>query len=167
MPAAAATLNPYAAFLSGREPLTILDTTAGRLQFLTQTIGDDKIATPPVAGKWSARDILCHLADCEMVFAFRLRQTLSEEHHLIQPFNQDSWAASYEKFSAPEALATFTAARRWNLLLIEAALPSQGAKLVTHPERGTMSFATIVETMAGHDLNHLAQLEQIAAAGSH
>jgi len=160
----AATLNPYAVFLNGQEPMSVLDTTAGRLQFLAQAIDDEKITTAPAPGKWSARDILCHLADCELVFAFRLRQTLAEDQHVIQPFDQDKWAVPYEHFSAPAALAVFTALRRWNLLLIEAALPSQAAKPVTHPERGPMTFATIVETMAGHDLNHLEQLERIAAA---
>jgi hypothetical protein len=164
MSAAAGTLNPYAGYLNGQQPLAILDTTAGRLQFLAQAIGAARIAVAPAPGKWSARDILCHLADCEMVFAFRLRQTLAEDHHTIQPFDQDRWAALYSNFSAPAALGAFTALRRWNLLLIETALPSHAAKPVTHPERGTMTFATIVETMAGHDLNHLAQLERIAAA---
>jgi len=160
----AAALNPYAVFLNGREPMTVLDTTAGRLQFLAQTIGDEKITTAPSPGKWSARDILCHLADCEIVFAFRLRQTLAEDRHVIQPFDQEKWAGPYDRLSAPAALAVFTAVRRWNLLLIETALPSQMAKPVTHPERGIMTFGTIVETMAGHDFNHLAQLERIAGA---
>jgi hypothetical protein len=33
---------------------------------------------------------------------------------------------------------------------------------MTHPERGTMTFQTIVETMAGHDRNHVKQIEAIA-----
>jgi hypothetical protein len=41
-------------------------------------------------------------------------------------------------------------------------LSTAANKPVTHPERGTMTFQTIVETMAGHDLNHLAQLKKIA-----
>lgn len=159
-----ATLNPYAVFIDGQEPLTILDTTAGRLQFLAQAMGEEKIITAPAPGKWSARDILCHLADCEVAFAFRLRQTLAEDQHVMQPFDQEKWAAPYEGLAASAAIAAFTAMRRWNVLLIETALPSQAAKPVTHPERGTMTFATIVETMAGHDLNHLAQLERIATA---
>ncbi|HVT97704.1 MAG TPA: DinB family protein, partial [Acidobacteriaceae bacterium] len=63
---------------------------------------------------------------------------------------------------ANEALATFSLLRRWNVLLIEAALPQNAAKPVKHPERGEMTFSTIVETMAGHDLNHLGQLERMA-----
>ena len=92
----------------------------------------------------------------------RLRQTLAEDHHVIQPFDQDKWARVYVDVPADDALDTFAAARAWNLRLIRDAMPAAAQRTVTHPERGTMTFATIVETMAGHDLNHLAQLQRIA-----
>ena len=157
-------LNPYAKFLNGQEPVAVIGATAGRLKALAQTIGPARITVAPAPGKWSARDILCHLADCEIVFAFRLRQVLAEDHHVIQPFDQEKWAARYAGIDANEALATFSLLRRWNLLLIEAALPQHAAKPLTHPERGNMTFLTIVETMGGHDLNHLGQLERMAGA---
>jgi hypothetical protein len=83
---------------------------------------------------------------------------------VIQPFDQDKWANDYAGVSARQALATFTALRDWNLRMIAKALPANADRQVTHPERGAMTFGTIVETMAGHDLNHLAQLARIAAA---
>jgi hypothetical protein len=158
------TLNPYAGFLGAQNPLTILPATPSRLKTLAQRIGSGGITQPPAPGKWSPRDILCHLADCEIAFAFRLRQTLAEDNHVIQPFDQAKWAAPYPGIDANEALTTFSLLRRWNLLLIESALPGQAKKTVTHPERGPMTFSTIVETMAGHDLNHLEQLERRAGA---
>jgi uncharacterized damage-inducible protein DinB len=164
MSATADILNPYAKFLNGQDPMAVLPNTPGRLKALAQKIGQGRITTPPAPGKWSPREILCHLADCEIAFAFRLRQTLAEDHHTMQPFDQEKWAAPYAHVDANEALATFSLLRRWNLLLIEAALPEHAEKLVTHPERGTMTFSTIVETMAGHDLNHIGQLERIAGA---
>jgi hypothetical protein len=48
------------------------------------------------------------------------------------------------------------------LTLIGKAMPAAADRVVTHPERGTMTFLTLVETMAGHDLNHLGQLERLA-----
>jgi uncharacterized damage-inducible protein DinB len=161
MPTAADTLNPYAKFLNGQDPLTVLNETHTRLHNLVHAIGPSRLNQPPAPGKWSPRDILCHLADCETVFAFRLRQTLAEDHHVLQPFDQEKWAANYASIPATDAIVTFAALRRWNLLLIESALSSHASKPVTHPERGTMTFSTIVETMAGHDLNHIAQLEKI------
>jgi hypothetical protein len=56
----------------------------------------------------------------------------------------------------------FTALREWNLRFIGLALPEAAERPATHPERGAMTFLTIVETMAGHDLNHLGQLKKIA-----
>jgi hypothetical protein len=47
--------------------------------------------------------------------------------------------------------------------LIASLPPEAFAKPVSHPERGTMTFQAIVETMGGHDLNHLGQIERIAA----
>jgi hypothetical protein len=105
---------------------------------------------------------VCHLADCEIAFGFRLRQTLAEDAPVIQPFDQDKWAATYGGISASEAFEAFTALRGWNLRLIKAALPTAAGRTATHPERGTMTFQTIVEIMAGHDLNHLGQLRKLA-----
>lgn len=163
MSTSAEILNPYARFLGSRDPLTVLRETPVRLQGLTHAIGPAGVSVAPAPGKWTASEILCHLADCEIAFGFRLRQILAEEHHVIQAFDQERWAAPYSGITAAEALSAFSALRRWNLLLIEHALPYQSGRPVTHPERGTMTFGTVVETMAGHDLNHKMQLERIAS----
>jgi hypothetical protein len=155
-------LNPYAKFLDGRSLETILSSTSHEIANKLQMIGPDKTIAAPAPGKWSPAEIVCHLADCEIAFAFRLRQTLAEEHHVLQPFDQEKWAAPYPGISAKDALAAFTALRNWNLLLIAKSLPAFASKPVTHPERGAMTFQTIVETMAGHDLNHIAQLRRLA-----
>ena len=156
-------LNPYAKYLDGRPLDAILSATSHEIANKLQMIGPERVADSPAPGKWSPAEIVCHLADCEIAFAFRLRQTLAEDHHVLQPFDQEKWAAGYKGIPAKEALAAFTALRLWNLKLIAGALPRSASKPVTHPERGTMTFQTIVETMAGHDLNHLAQLKRIAA----
>ena len=155
-------LNPYAKYLDGRSLDAILSATSHEIANKLQIIGSEKSVDSPAPGKWSAAEIVCHLADCEIAFAFRLRQTLAEDHHVLQPFDQDKWAAPYKGFSAKQALSAFTALRQWNLVLIKKMLPSAASKPVSHPERGAMTFKTIVETMAGHDLNHLAQLTQLA-----
>lgn len=156
-------LNPYATFLDGRPLEAILSATSHEVANKLQMIGPDRVNQPPAPGKWSPAEIVCHLADCEIAFGFRLRQTLAEDHHVLQPFDQEKWAAPYKGIRAKDALAAFTSLRNWNLLLIQRTLPASASKPVTHPERGTMTFQTIVETMAGHDLNHLAQLKRLAA----
>jgi uncharacterized damage-inducible protein DinB len=155
-------LNPYEKFLDGRALDTILAATPGEVGRLIQAIGAEKASLAPAPGKWSAAEILCHLADCELVFGFRLRQTLAEDGPTIQPFDQDKWAAPYRGVSAGEALGAFKAMRGWNLRLIGDALPAAAGRTMVHPERGEMTFQTVVQTMAGHDLNHLGQLRRIA-----
>ena len=154
-------LNPYARFLDGRPLEAILDETGVRLSSLLAAIGPEKAFVPPAPGKWSPAEIVFHLAACELVFAFRLRQTLAEDAPVIQPFDQEKWAASYPGIAAEQALQVFNAVRGWNLRLIVSALPAAAGRPVTHPERGTMTFQTLVETMAGHDLNHLGQLQRL------
>jgi hypothetical protein len=156
-------LNPYDKFLDGRALDAILAATPGEIGRLILAIGAEKENTAPAPGKWSPAEIVAHLADCELVFGFRLRQTLAEDAPVIQPFDQDKWAASYLGVPAKQALGVFTALRGWNLRLIGLALPEASQRPVTHPERGAMTFLTIVETMAGHDLNHLGQLKRIAS----
>jgi len=153
--------NPYDKFLDGRPLETILAATPNAIAEYLEILGP-KQEKKPAPGKWSAAEIVSHLADCEIVFAFRLRQTLAEDNPTIQPFDQDKWAARYPGIAAAQALETFGTLRKWNLQLIHSALPAAAGRIVTHPERGTMTFQTVVETMAGHDLNHLAQLLRIA-----
>ena len=159
-------LNPYEKYLDGRPLDTILASTTEQLSALIAAIGPEKSSARPAPGKWSPAEILCHLADCELAFGFRLRQTLAEDAPTIQPFDQEKWAETYPAIGAEQALATFSALRRWNLMLIAGALPAAANRPVTHPERGHMTFQTIVETMAGHDLNHLAQLQKLAASAT-
>ena len=159
-------LNPYATYLGNRDAKTVIGETAARLAELAKTLQQQGMNRSPAPGKWGPREIFCHLADVEIVFAMRLRQTMAEPHHVIQPFDQDNWARQYSSFTAEAALGVFSAVRLWNETLIRQAPAEAFAKPVTHPERGEMTLQTIVETMAGHDLNHIQQLEKLATANA-
>jgi hypothetical protein len=157
-------LNPYDKYLDGRGLDEILSSTVDALKRALAAIGAEKSQAAPAPGKWSPAEIVAHLADCEIAFSFRLRQTVAEDAPVMQPFDQEKWAETYGGVTAGEALEAFAAARAWNLLLLRKVLPAAADRVTTHPERGTMTFQTIVETMAGHDLNHLGQLQRLASA---
>ena len=156
-------MNPYASWLEGKDPVEVIRVTPGRLEESIKGSTPETLNRSPSPGKWSVRDILCHLADCEVVFAFRLRQALAEDHHVIQPFDQDRWAATYAHYETRLAFEVFSAVRLWNIALIAGLDPEALAKTLNHPERGDMTFQVVVETMAGHDLNHLRQIEAVLA----
>jgi hypothetical protein len=159
-------MNPYATYLGDQDPLSVIAETPGRLSALLNTLGPNGAERALAPGKWSARQILCHLADTELAFAFRLRQALAEPHHVIQPFDQDKWAAIYDAFEARAAVEVFGTVRKWNITLIKTIPPATLSKPLMHPERGEMTFRVLIETMAGHDLNHLRQLDGIASQAS-
>ena len=155
-------MNPYASHLGDRDPLPVIADTPQRLAAQLDRLGQDGMERPYAPGKWNARQVLCHLADTEIVFALDLRQTLAEEHHVVQPMDQEKWAANCDAYGARAALEVFPAVRKWNLALLAVVAPAVMSKPVTHPERGQLTFGVLVETMAGHDLNHLKQIESIA-----
>jgi uncharacterized damage-inducible protein DinB len=156
-------LNPYAKYLAGQDPLPVIGSTAAQLQALTAPLSAAQLDQVPAPGKWSIREIVAHLADCELVFCFRLRQALAVDHAVIQPFDQGIWGERYAAYDFASAIMMFQAARNWNQRLIASIPDADRSRPTTHPERGTMTFWTIVETMAGHDINHLQQIERLTA----
>ncbi len=155
-------MNPYASFLGNRDPLEVIASTPNKLRDYAKSLGERRVEQAPAPGKWSAREIVCHLADTELVFSFRLRQTLAEDRYVVQPFDQDKWATNYATYKIGPALDVFSSVRAWNAALVKSLPQEAFAKKLTHPERGELTFRELVETMAGHDLNHLRQMEAIA-----
>ena len=153
-------LNPYAGALGQREPVEVIATTPEKLEQLLGKLSPEQIERQPAPGKWSLREIMAHLADCDLAFGFRLRQGAAGVE-MIQPFEQDDWARNYCAYDFQTAMKTYRALRAWNLVFIRSLTEEQKVRTITHPERGTMTVWTIVETMAGHDLHHLTALEKL------
>jgi uncharacterized damage-inducible protein DinB len=153
-------VNPYAYAVAGRDPAVVIAETPVRLAKALASLTAEEMEAEPAPGKWCVREVLAHLADCEIAFGFRLRQAYGGETHL-QPFDQDAWSRAYGVYSMGLSLATFTALRTWNVAFVGGLTEADKQLPTVHPERGAMVLWTIVETMAGHDLHHLAKLEQI------
>jgi hypothetical protein len=156
--------NPYASFLdSASDAVEVIQSTPDQIDRFLKILDPEKLNLDPAPGKWSVRNILSHLADCEIVFAFRLRQALAEDRHMIQPFDQDKFAVRYGCYNARTAADVFNVTRKWNIALINGLSEADFARPLNHPERGDMTLRTIVETMAGHDRNHLKQIQAFVA----
>ena len=160
--------NAYASYLGDRDPIAVLAATPGELYALISPLlaNTEFVNRQPASGKWSLREILAHLADCEIATGFRLRQCLAEPNHAMQPFDQDLWADHYAEYDAASALATFVTLRNWNMLLLKTLKPEDWERPVSHPERGTGTLRELLETIAGHDLNHLERLAPVVQAAA-
>ena len=159
--------NPYAKFFNDTATTEIYTATPTRLHEILTAFTPEEIEHSPAPGKWSLRELTAHLADCELAFAFRLRQALpaigegigAPALPPIQPFDQDVWATRYAAYDFPTSLALFESLRAWNLRLLTTVRPEDRTQSVTHPERGALTFWTLVETIAGHDNHHIRLLE--------
>src|SRR5580692_5597088 len=149
-------INPYTKFLGDRDAMEQAHDTPATLRQLVARLGPDGMKRSYAEGKWTAAQILCHLADVEIAWGFRLRQSLTQDHHTIQPFDQDDWACYYDAVDATLAFPAFVALRAWNLAFLDTVPAEEFSRPVTLPERGTMTVKQMLETLAGHDLNHLA-----------
>lgn len=149
--------------LGDQAPLTVLASTTEELRRLTGDLSDEELARPEKEGKWSAAQVLQHLADSELVWGYRLRKVLAEERPSLVGFDQDLWASrlDYANGNAGRALTLFEALRAVHLAMLEAATEEDLARFGVHAERGEESIAHMMRLYAGHDLAHRRQLERI------
>ena len=150
-------------FSEGRDPLDVLASTAGRLRTLVESTPAGRWARRPAEGRWSAREVLAHLADAEVVAAWRMRSILAQDGVPIQAFDQNTWAAAfkYADVDVRESLATFTAVRGSLLSLLRRVAGTRLEHHGLHAERGRETVPHLLRLYAGHDLNHLTQIERL------
>jgi hypothetical protein len=149
--------------LAGQDPLKVQSTTAKKLARLIRGATSAKLRKRPAPEKWSPAEIIAHLADAEIVVSWRVRSILGAPGTPIQAFDQDAWvvAGHYGKRDTRKSLEQFRVLRETNLALYKMLAPEQWKHYGIHAERGEESIERIVQMMAGHDINHLEQVESI------
>jgi uncharacterized damage-inducible protein DinB len=150
--------------ISGKEPLRVQQDTPKRLQKLTGRLSKGQLTRRPEPGKWSIAEILAHMADAELVASWRMRLVIGSNGVPIQPFDQDVWAETfaYSRRDPKISLETFRTLRENNLRMLKALPKELWENYGMHQERGKETIAHMVRMFAGHDLNHVAQVEKMA-----
>ncbi|MGH9162045.1 MAG: DinB family protein [Vicinamibacteraceae bacterium] len=145
------------------DPWDVLASTASRLRQLVEGRPEGMLRRKPARNRWSIVEILAHLADCEVVTGWRLRSILASSGTALQPFDQNRWADvfTYEQISPDDSLELFDANRRGNLRLLRSVDPALHENFGIHEERGRESVPHLIRLYAGHDLNHLRQVEAL------
>ena len=153
--------------VEGRDPRKVDASTAKKLGRLIQGVPASKLRKRPAPGKWSVAEILAHLADSEIARSWRMRQILGAPGTPIQAFDQDAWMTTghYEKRDPRKSIELFRTLREANLALLKSLSPEQWNHHGMHAERGKETIAHMVRLLAGHDINHLKQIEGILGQG--
>ena len=151
--------------VEGKQPLEVQAATPQKLQRLIEEVPKSKLNEKPGPNKWSVNEILAHLSDTEIVAAYRMRMILGAPGTAITAFDQDTWVTSghYEKRDAHKSVELFSVLRGANLALLRSLTPEQWKHYGMHSERGKETIEHISRMFAGHDLNHIQQIERILA----
>jgi len=153
-------------FAGAQEPLKVQAATAKKLERLIKGVSPAKLRKRPAPDKWSVAEIIVHLADTEVAGGWRMRAILGAPGSPVAAFDQDSWvkALHYEKRDARKCLEQFRVLRETNLAMLKLLAPEQWKHFGMHSERGEETIEHITKMFAGHDLNHISQIEKILAA---
>ena len=151
------------AHVKGKQPLAVQAATANKLERLVKGVPTSTLRKRPAADKWSASEIVAHLGDAEIVIGFRMRLILGAPGSPIAAYDQDSWVTSghYEKRDPRKSVEQFGVVREANLALLKSLTAEQWKHYGMHSERGQETIEHIVRMTAGHDMNHLQQIERI------
>jgi len=126
----------------------------------------DSLGAHPIAGKWSAREIVHHLGDSESFSAARLRKLLIEDNPVIQGYDQDEYASRlrYNERDMAPALDAFRSARETTLQLLRLMTEDDWQRVGSHTESGRYSTEDWLTIYAAHAHNHASQIRRLREA---
>jgi hypothetical protein len=147
----------------GQDPIKLQSATPKQLTHLIKGVPTAKLRKRPAPDKWSVAEILAHLADVEIVIGWRMRSILGSPGTPVQAYDQNAWvtAGHYEKRDPRKSVELHRVVREANLALVKSLSPDQWKHYGQHAERGQESIEHIVRMVAGHDINHIRQIERI------
>ncbi|HLJ88683.1 MAG TPA: DinB family protein [Candidatus Angelobacter sp.] len=150
-------------YSQGKDPLRLLQSTPKKLAALIKGKNPKELKRKPAPGKWSVAEIMAHLADSEIAISWRLRQVLSTKGAPLQGYDQDAWASTfgYARRDPKRSHESFQLLRENNLAILKGVPRKLWSNHGMHQELGKLTAENIVRLVAGHDVNHLLQIEEI------
>lgn len=126
----------------------------------------EALTAHPIPGKWSACEIVQHLADSEMNSAIRIRKLLAEDNPMIQGYDQEGFATrfNYNERDIAPALDAFRGARATTMQLLASVSDEDWQREGTHTESGRYTAEDWLKIYAAHAHNHAAQIHRLREA---
>jgi hypothetical protein len=156
-----APVTNYSRDLADREPLAAMRDSIPRMVALTHGWTATDFERPYAPGKWTARQVVIHLAQTELALGVRARMALATPGYTAQNFDQNIWLSRETALTGTDAVAALAAVSRMNVALFETLSAADRETAMAHPEYGSITVDWIIYTIAGHQIHHLAQLASI------
>jgi DinB family protein len=127
---------------------------------------DEELDARPAPGKWSAREVVHHLADSEMIAAVRARLLVAVDNPPIVGFDQDEFARRlYYDRPIEASLDAFKTARRTTAELLEKLTEAEWLREGTHTQHGRYTLQRWLEIYSDHAHKHAEQILVARDAG--
>ena len=112
----------------------------------------------PITGQWSTRQVVCHLADYEMVFADRMKRVIAEENPPLCGSDQNAFAArlAYDARDVDEELAIVDALRSQMGRILRSLADEDFQRTGLHSTRGKMTLENLLKRITPHIPHHVA-----------
>ncbi len=138
-----------------------METFPSVIAVLTANLTDDEARWKPESGAWSIVDIVCHLADEEVLdFRARVDSTLHDPQAPWEPIDPEGWAAQrkYNQQDLGEAVTRLMAERADSVSWLRLHLNPDWSRTHTHPKGWKLSAGDLLASWAAHDALHLRQI---------
>jgi hypothetical protein len=137
---------------------------AGPLALRTAVAGmtREQLLARPVPGKWSTLEVLCHLADFEIVYADRMKRVIAEHEPTLFGGDPDKFALrlAYQERDAEEELLLVELVRRQMVRILRLLAPEDFQRRGNHSERGPLTLETLLQQITGHIPHHVKFIEE-------
>lgn len=136
------------------------------LEALVESLSDEDLHTPYMAGEWTVAQNVHHVADSHMNAFIRVKLALTEDYPTIKPYNQNLWAETADAYELPlgSSLMLIKALHtRW-CALWDSLNEDQWTRKVVHPESGDVTVEGFLRTYSNHGAAHIDQIQRTLAA---
>lgn len=119
-------------------------------------LNDRQLRTAAPPGNWSAMQIVCHIADFEIVYADRVKRVLVEDRPTMFGGDPDQFAARlcYHERDLEEELAVIATLRKQVARILRTATAADFERVGIHSVDGPLTLATLLKRIAGHIPHH-------------
>lgn len=127
------------------------------LAYAAQGLSPEHRQARPGPGAWSIAEIVVHLLDSDLVYGDRMKWVLAEDNPPLLGFDENAWVARLDPQAMPmeEAVNLFVAHRQWMTHLLRRRPEADFSRTGRHSERGEISLAEMIVSMANHVDHHL------------
>lgn len=145
--------------------LQLIDDYAAGPQLLRNAVtgmSPEQLRARPIPGKWSTLEVVCHLADFEIVYADRIKRVVAESEPTLFGGDPDTFAArlAYHERCLEDELTITEVIRRQVCHVLRALKPDDFQRRGIHSERGPLTLETLVTQITGHIPHHVRFIEE-------